>query len=235
MTAAEIRDFVSENPVRKTRLPRRAVRDKRPEIAPEKIGQLLADLPEPTRSLAALLVFTGLRVGELLALRWRDLDLANGFLRVEQTVYEGHFDEPKTRGSRRAIPIGPDAVAIFEKNKREGVNPDALVFSTRRGTPLNRRNLLRRQLIPAAEKAGLHDVNWHWLRHANATLHDSLGTPLGTVQAFLGHSSSEITRMTYVHAVPADARQAVERVERLIGPKWTRVPEIPEPVSTLIQ
>ncbi len=221
--------------MRKTRLPRRTRRDERPGIAPEKIAELLANLAEPTRSLAALLVFTGLRIGELLALRWRDLDLTNGVLRVEQTVYEGHFDEPKTRGSRRVIPIGPEAVAICEKRKRDGVDPNAFVFSTRRGTPLSRRNLLRRQLVPAAEKAFIKGVNWHWLRHANATLHDSLGTPLGTVQALRGHSSSETTRRTYVHAVPTDERQAVEKVERLIGPKWTQVLPSAKPASSLIQ
>jgi integrase len=89
--------------------------------------------------------------------------------------------------------------------------------------------------VPAAQKAFINGVNWHWLRHANATLHDSLGTPLGTVQALLGHSSSEITRMTYVHAVPADARQAVEKVEEAIGPKWTRVLQNAKPASSLIQ
>ena len=126
------------------------------------------------RAPRCLLVFTGLRIGELLAVRWRDVDFEHGLLRIEQTVYEGHFDEPKTRCSRRVIPLGPEAVSILERHKREGVHPDALVFSTRRGTPLSRRNLLRRQLAPAAARAGLKRVNWHWLRHANATLHDSL-------------------------------------------------------------
>jgi integrase len=62
------------------------------------------------------------------------------------------------------------------------------------------------------------------LRHAHATLLDAVGTPLGTVQALLGHSSSEITRETYIHSVPADARRAVGDVEKLFGPKWTQVP-----------
>jgi hypothetical protein len=56
-------------------------------------------------------------------------------------------------------------------------------------------------------------VSWHWLRHANATLLDAVGTPLGTLQALLGHWSSEITREVYLHSIPADARKAVEKVE----------------------
>jgi hypothetical protein len=63
-------------------------------------------------------------------------------------------------------------------------------------------------------------VTWHLLRHSNATLHDSLGTPLGTVQALLGHSSSEITRQVYLHSLPEDRRVAAERLEaHLFGPK----------------
>jgi integrase len=75
----------------------------------------------------------------------------------------------------------------------------------------------------------------HWLRHANATLLDAVGTPLGTVQALLGHSSAEVTRKIYLHSVPADARSAVEKVEELlIGPKWTQVAEATKVTSTLI-
>ena len=79
-------------------------------------------------------------------------------------------------------------------------------------------------------------VGWHWLRHANATLLDAVGTPLGTVQSLLGHSSSEITREIYLHSIPSDARVAVQKVEDLlIGPKWTQVVQIPKTGSALIQ
>jgi integrase len=74
----------------------------------------------------------------------------------------------------------------------------------------------------------------HWLRHANATLLDSVGAPLGTVQAPLRHSSSEITRETYISSVPADARKAVEGVENLIGPNQTQISDWLELGSTLI-
>jgi len=236
MTAAEFRDLISENPVRKTRLPRRLQQDERPAISPEQIGNLLEKLPEPSRSLAALLALTGLRIGELLALRWRDVDLETGFLRVRQTVYEGHFDEPKSRRSRRSIPITPCSVAILEKRKPTAADPEALVFATRRGTPFSRRNLLRRQLAPVATEIGLKGASWHWLRHAYATMLDAVGTPIGTTQAMLGHSSSDITRDVYLHAIPADARRAAEKVEGLIiGPKWTQVLENEKFASDLIQ
>ena len=193
-------------------------------------------MPEPSRSLARLLAFTGLRIGELLALRWRNVDLERGLLRVTQTVYDGHFDEPKSPRSKRSVPLGPRSIEILSARKPAVTNPDGLVFCTREGTALDRHNLLNRELKPTCKKLGLAGVNWHWLRHANATLLDAVGTPLGTVQAILGHSSSEITREVYLHSIPADARAAVEKVEGLLNrPKLTQVLETAKPASRLIQ
>jgi len=63
-------------------------------------------------------------------------------------------------------------------------------------------------------------MSWHTLCHCHATLLDAAGAPLGTVQALLGHSSPEITRQIYLHAIPAEQRRAVEEVEKLlVGPK----------------
>jgi len=236
MGAAENADLITANPVRKTRLPRRGLVKEKVSIAPEKIRELLEALPEPSRSLARLLVFTGLRIGELLALRRRNVDLNRGVLRVTETVYDGHFDEPKTARSRRSVPLGAKSIEILSALMPVESNPEALVFATRTGTPFDRHNLLNRQFKPTCKKLGLVGVNWHWLRHANATLLDAVGTPLGTVQALLGHSSSEITREIYLHSIPADARAAVEKVENLlIGPKWTQVLGTSKNGSTLIQ
>jgi integrase len=178
---------------------------------------------------------TGLRIGELLALRWRDIDLESGLIRVRQSVYEGVFDEPKTKRSLRTVPLSKGGISILATYKRSDSNPDALVFATRKGSPLSRRNLLNRQLKPTCERIGLAGANWHWLRHVNATLLDTVGAPLGTVQALLGHSSPEITRDVYLHSVPADGKDAVQRVEDLIGPKWTQVPDLGKLATTLTQ
>jgi hypothetical protein len=65
------------------------------------------------------------------------------------------------------------------------------------------------------------------LRHCHATLLDAVGAPLGTIQALLGHASSEVTRQINLHAIPAEQRRAVEGVEKLlIGPKWTQIGEV---------
>jgi integrase len=232
---AAVRDeLLISNPVRKTRLPERGLVEESLEISPVTIQTLIEKLPDPSHSIAALLALTGLRIGELLALRWQDVDLENAHLWVRQTVYEGHFDEPKSKRSKRRIPIGPECGGILAALKPTEAAPAALVLSARNGSPVSRRNLLNRQLKPTAKVLGLAGVNWHWFRHAHATLLDSVGAPIGTTQALLGHSSPEITREKYVHSVPADARRAVLDVEKLIGPKWTQVLNGPEIRSTLI-
>ncbi len=236
MAAAEAAELIPSNPVRKTRFPRRGPMKQRAVIAPEKVRAFLDALPEPSGSLAWLLALTGLRIGELLAVRWRSVDLERGTLRVIETVYDGHFDEPKTQRSQRSVPLSTKTIQILVARKPALVNPEALVFATRTGTPFDRHNLTNKQLKPTCKKLGLKGVSWHWLRHANATLLDAVGTPLGTVQALLGHSSSEITREVYLHSIPADARAAVQRVEDLLNrPKLTQVPENWGKGSSLIQ
>jgi integrase len=232
---AEAWGYIEDNPVRKTKLPRRGPRPERKVLAPEQLRLLLAALPEPSCSLVWLIILTGLRIGELLALRWNDVDLENGVLCVRQTLYEGHFDDPKTRKSRRTVPLSPKASEILTGLKARVLDSDGLVFGTEQETPFCRRNLTNRQLVPVGKKLGFGRIGWHSLRHANATLLDSVHTPLGTVQALLGHSSSD-TRNVYLHSLPAGAREAVEKVEGLlIGPKRTQIAEIRNLGSSLIQ
>lgn len=165
-------------------------------------------------------MLTGLRVGELLALRWGSVDLKARLLRVVETVYDGHFDKPKTKRGMRTIPMGAETAEILAVLRPETVDGKTLIFAKSDGTPLDRWNLLRKHLKPAAKELGLSGVTWHLLRRSHATMLDSVGTPIGTMQSLLGHSAPEITREIYLHAVPEEQRRAVESVERLVlGPK----------------
>jgi integrase len=92
----------------------------------------------------------------------------------------------ETRHGNRTVPLGQQRVATLSSRKPEAAHPDALVFGTEKGTPFCRHNLSNRQLVPACKALGLEGIRWHSLRHLNATLLDSVGTPLGTVQALLG-------------------------------------------------
>ncbi len=111
-----------------------------------------------------LLALTGLRIGELLALRRRNVDLLVGVIRVRETVYEGSFSTPKTRSSRRDIPMSRRVHQLLYA-LCGGAGPDDLLFRSRTGTPVNPKNLANRVLKPACRNLSLPVVAWHSFRH----------------------------------------------------------------------
>ena len=118
--------------------PKSSVPTSRAVLTPVQVRDVAAALNEPARSVASLLVLTGSRVGELLALRWGSIDLKARLLRVCETVYDGHFDQPKTKRSARTIPIGTEAAEFLAGICPAAVDAKALVFATREGLPLDR-------------------------------------------------------------------------------------------------
>jgi integrase len=121
---------------------------------------------------------TGLRIGEILALRWGRIDLLRGTLLVAETYYKGHFGSPKTRASRREVPLAPAVVRELKAYHSRSVNqsPNALVFATNQGAPLAADNLRKKALRTACKRVGLERIDWHTLRHTHGTLLHSQGT-----------------------------------------------------------
>jgi integrase len=109
-----------------------------------------------------------------------------------------------TKRGIRAITIGAETTEILTVLRPDVVDARRLIFAKNDQTPLDRWNLLRKHLKPAAKKLGLSGVSWHLLRHSHATMLDVVGTPIRTMQALLGHSAPEITREVYLHAIPKE-------------------------------
>ena len=189
-------------------------------LTAEDVRRLLAVMEEPARTVARLAILAGLRIGEILGLRWGRLDLAAGTLRVEETCYRGNFASPKTRASRREIPLAPAVVdALMVHHSRcADTSPGALVFATRRGTPLSANNLRTRQLRQACKSVGIPPFGWHTLRHTHSSLLHALGVPLKVTQAQLGHSRLSTTLEIYTHAATEDQRGAVGKLEGILFP-----------------
>jgi len=182
--------------------------------------RLIGYLGEPMRTLVLVAVLTGLRIGELLALRWKHLDFLRGGVQVRETVSEGKFGTPKTKSSRRDIPMSAPVreALLAQLGRSRQTGPDDLVFATRNQTPLNPKNLLRRQLRPACEALGLPLISWHSFRHTHATLLGDVGESLKTAQALLGHSDLETTLNIYTHAIPESQKRAVDKVAEVLFP-----------------
>ena len=213
-------DYLEQNPARGIRVGDRTPKQERVYLSAEHVAQLHNSLPEPCRTLVLLAVLTGLRIGELLALRWKHVDLLHSTIRVRETVYEGRFGTPKTRSSRRDVPMSqPVREALIAQHARCALaGPDDLVFSSRAGTPISPKNMLRRVLQPACRGLGLPAITWHSFRHTHATLLGEVGESLRTAQAILGHSNLETTLNVYTHAIPESQRRAVEKVAEILFP-----------------
>jgi integrase len=180
-------------------------------------------------SLARAAVLTGMRRGELLGLRWSDVDLEAGQVAVQQTAQRitGQgvvFRQPKTRLSRRAIALSPATVQLLRRHRRDQLEARlaagsayqdlGLVFGGPLGGPLDAGHLTR-AWNRAVERAGVGPVRWHDLRHAHATLLLQQGIHPKIVSERLGHASIAITLDTYSHVLPglqASAAVALDAV-----------------------
>jgi len=175
---------------------------------------------------------TAMRRGELLGLKWSDIDFENRFLRVRRTLdflagYGGYVEnEPKTAKARRMIML-PDVVIEalkghriqqYELRLKAGVdwkNQD-YVFTGLKGGPLNPRYILKmfnRVLI----EAGLQHIPFHNLRHSAATLLLSMGVSPKVVQEILGHSNISMTMDVYGHVLPSMHRDAMDKWDDAFG------------------
>jgi integrase len=219
-TAAEW-GYLEENPAAKAKLPPKPLHSPAQFLLPQQVQQLLAEIREPYRSMVLVAVLTGLRRGELFALRWGAVDLDKGALEVRESVYNGQFSTPKTRSSVRRIPLSSPVVKLLRNRKAQAskAGPEDLLFSTRKSTPLGPENILKRVIHPGCDRLGMAHVGWHTFRHTHATLLNELGESLKTAQAILGHSDIQTTLQVYTHAVPESVSQAEERLaHKLMDP-----------------
>ncbi len=196
--------------------------------SPVQVRQLLAELGEPCRTVVLLAVLTGMRIGEILALRWKRVDLLRGTIEIAESFSNGQFGSPKTRSSNRVIPMSSILQDVLETYRAGAFRntPDDLVFCTPKGTPLNSKNLYNRALAPACDRIKQPRISWHSFRHTHATQLAESGESLKTAQALLGHSDLETTLNTYTHVIPESQRRAVDRVAGVLFSNVLKLPPV---------
>ncbi len=212
--------YLERNPAHGIKIGERESKKQRTFLEPLQVQRLLSRLPEPCRAIVVTAALTGMRIGEILALRWNRLDFLKGTIEVSQTYSDGQFGTPKTRSSRRVIPMSFALCEALKVHRASCIrsSPQDLVYATTKGTPLSPKNLYNRALAPACDKLNLPRVSWHSFRHGNATLLGEVGESVKTAQAILGHSDIETTLNIYMHAIPDSQRRAVERVAGVLFP-----------------
>ena len=175
-------------------------------------------------------IMTGLRRGELLGLRWSDVDLATGQATIKQTIVKLHdgslaVERPKTKSSARTVAFSSSVIATLKDHKRaqaehrlklgESYENNNLIFASASGTPINPGNL-RRHFKSTLRKAQLPNIRFHDLRHTHATLMLEQGVHVKVVSERLGHSSIQITLDTYSHVLPNLQSDAAETLDQAI-------------------
>jgi len=171
--------------------------------------------------MVTLAALTGLRAGELLALRWKMVDLVEGTIRISESVFHGQVQLPKSERSIRTIPIGPQTRILLEEHRQRFAikrREEDLLFPNQLGGPHRESNLLERALRPAAKAAGLERVTWHQFRHIHASVLHDIGVPAKIAQQQLGHATVETTLNFYTHAIPDTHRRAIESLEEALFP-----------------
>ena len=212
---------------------------KLPRITREEIHPLTEDesrrLLEAVRGdrlegLYVLALSTGMRQGELLALKWDDVDLEGRRLRVRHTLTHADntyvLGEPKTPNSRRTIRLTTNAVTALRAHLTRQLEemermssmyqPGGLIFATQAGTIINPSNLRNRSFKPLLRRAGLRQIRFHDLRHTCATLLLSKNINVKVVSEMLGHSSISVTLDIYSHLLPDMQEKAVEAIEEML-------------------
>lgn len=159
------------------------------------------------RCMIVLGLRTGLRQGELLALRWDDVDLVAGRLVVKRAVSRGIVGTPKS-GKRREIPLSDDALSALKAHRHL---KGELVFCDAAGEMLTKGEC-KWPLWMACKRAGLRRIGWHVLRHSFASHLAMRGVPLKAIQELMGHATIEMT-MRYAHLSPDVRRDAVKLLD----------------------
>lgn len=225
-------EILSRNPVAAVEPPVPGRKEQR-VLAPEQVAACLEAIRDTGiyRAPIFLAFTTGMRRGEILGLRWEDVDLARGLLMVRQVLKrrkgQFFFEKPKTEKSRRTVVLPGAAVEFLKEHKRAqeerkramggAYREYGLVCCRRDGTPIVPSSLttyFRGWVRRHPEFAGM---TFHSLRHTHATLLMAAGVHPKIVSERLGHSSIEITLQLYTHSLPTLQKEAAARMDQIIS------------------
>src|SRR3712207_459654 len=220
-------NMIPRNPTEGIRAPRPTPKEMHPLSADETRKLLEAARGDKLEALYVLAIHTGMRQGELLALKWSDVDLENAVISVRRTLMKSGgcllLGEPKTKKSRRTIQLTEEAVRALREHLARQVEhiqrlgdlyrDEGLIFASEVGTLINPTNLRQRSFASLLKRAGLPKIRFHDLRHTCATLLLSRNVHPKFVQELLGHANIASTLDTYSHVIPGMGDYAVRAME----------------------
>jgi integrase len=208
---------VGTNPISLVTVRGSSKRQKQPRsLTVEEFRALSKHLTEPYKTMVLLQLCLGLRVSELLALRWKDEDWISSKLSVEHGIVNQHLDAVKTEGSRRAMTLDPHLIAVLQARKQitEFRDAEDWIFAS----PVKRGRLpisytgYQRILWNASTAAGIGKVGTHSMRHTYRSWLDAVGTAITVQQKLMRHSDIQTTLNIYGDVVTDEMKQAGSKV-----------------------
>lgn len=185
----------------------------------DEMARIVSSADEPLSTICFVLCATGMRIGEVLALRTEDSDFARRLIHVRSSVYAGTLGTPKSDASIAALPMPPvlaTRLKTFLASKHCRQNDFRLLFANRRGRPFSANKLREKKLRPLLLSLGIPLAGFHAFRHGVATTLIDRGASITTVGAQLRHSDPRITLGLYAHVVPQSQREAVDGLAQLL-------------------
>ena len=219
MDFARSQKLIAVNPADSCALPKLEHREMK-TLPAEQLASFLREAKESgVFEMYYIELATGLRRGELLGLKWEDLDLEQGTLRVQRQVsrINGEVVEAplKTKNSYRTISLGGDAVGILNEQRKK-CGGSEYVFPSPTGGPISPDSVIQ-MLHRVLKRAGLPKVRFHDLRHTFATVALQNGVDIKTVSGMLGHYSAGFTLDTYAHVTTAAQREAAKTMGNILS------------------
>ncbi len=182
------------------------------EVTVDNFKAILGKLPEPLNVMVLVAGAYGLRVSELLALKWEDIDEEAKTLSIVRKYTRGQLGQTKTASSEAPLPLSDAVLRVLKAWKPKTHESEWLFPSPRTGGPRSASMLLQKGLKPVAKALGLENVGFHTLRHACRSWLSSGGADLGTQKDLLRHADISTTANVYGHALTEDMRKAHERL-----------------------
>jgi len=223
-------EWSDRNPI--TLVRQSAKRERIPEVLTEQeLQALIPQLNPRERALVFLDACTGLRVEELLGLKWSDVDFENGQLHVTRSVVDQVVGNCKTEASQKPVPLDDflaQELRLWRKQCAYNQDDDWVFASplTKGRQPYWPESLMKRWIRPAAKRAGIaKHISWHTFRRTYSTILKANGEDIKTVQELLRHANSRITLDIYTQAVTPAKRAAQTKVVQMIVPKTAQTAE----------
>ena len=217
----EDNDLISRSPIRNRHKPV-VQRQEKPVWTEDQMRGIIAAAPQVYRGLFTGVAIIGVRLGELLGLKWKHVDFESRTLRIEQSLWQGQIVTPKTKRSTRSIAFGEILSGVLTQHLQSSlhIGPDDFVFCKPDGSPPHPDVLRRDVLYPVLDRLGIprpaRAAGFHTFRHSAASIINAKTGNLKLAQKLLGHSNLSTTADIYTHTSIEVEREAAVAVEQAV-------------------